>query len=53
MNFYFVYDEYTDVSDGVTAHKLANIVLNAMDHPLAQPTAEEHVLGQMSKEQVS
>ena len=43
MNFYFVYDEYTDVSDEATAHRLANIVLNAMHHPLAEPTAEEHV----------
>ena len=51
MNFYFVYDEYTDASDEATARKFANIVLNAMHHPLAQ--AEEHVLGQMNKEQVS
>src|SRR6266568_879001 len=55
MNFFFVYDEYTDASDEATAHRLAKIVLKAMHHPLApsQPTTEEHVLGQMSKEQVS
>ena len=55
MNFFFVYDEYTDVCDEALAHTLANIVLKVMHHPLApsQPTAKEHALGQMSKEQVS
>lgn len=55
LNFYFMYDEYTDVSGEATAYKLANIVLSAMHHPLApsQPTVEEHVLGQINKEQVS
>lgn len=50
MNFFFVYDEHTDVSDEPTTRKIANIVLGGMNHPSAQPTTESHVLGQMIEE---
>lgn len=50
MNFFFVYDEYTDVSDEPTTRKIANIVLSGMNDPSAQPTAENHVLGRMINE---
>jgi len=49
MNFYFVYDEYTDVSDPQVAERLATIVLDAMKYPFA-PSKDTHLLGDMTKE---
>ncbi|KDR78286.1 hypothetical protein GALMADRAFT_266794 [Galerina marginata CBS 339.88] len=50
MNFYFVYDEYTDVSDPVSAANLANIVIDAMKNPDAFPSNGSHLLGEMTRQ---
>jgi len=50
MNFYFVYDEYTDVSDPSVAHHLANVVLDAMKGQPQRSNVEEHLLGRMTRE---
>ncbi|KAF8154199.1 terpenoid synthase [Crassisporium funariophilum] len=47
MNFYFVYDEYTDVADKSVAASLARIVIDAMRHPDMEPS-REHILRDMT-----
>ncbi|CAA7262204.1 unnamed protein product [Cyclocybe aegerita] len=49
MNFYFVYDEYTDVSDSAVADRLANIVIDAMRNPENSSQSGDHLLGKMTK----
>ncbi|KAF9555722.1 terpenoid synthase [Agrocybe pediades] len=53
MNFYFIYDEYTDVSDPSVAEELANIVIEQMKDELdttLHPYSHNHVLGGMTRE---
>ncbi|KAF8900414.1 isoprenoid synthase domain-containing protein [Gymnopilus junonius] len=55
MNFYFVYDEYTDVSDPKVARELANIVTNVMKNPEDEystkySTNNTHLLGDMTRQ---
>ena len=49
MNFYFVYDEYTDVSDPVFAGKIASMVIEAMRHP-DRCSPASHILVGMTQE---
>jgi len=49
MNFYFVYDEYTDVGDVSVAKALASIVISAMKNPDVKPN-NPHILGEMTRQ---
>ena len=49
MNFYFVYDEYTDVGDVSVAKTLASIVISAMKNPEAKHD-NPHILGEMTQQ---
>ncbi|KIM41852.1 hypothetical protein M413DRAFT_27416 [Hebeloma cylindrosporum] len=49
MNFYFVYDEYTDVGDVSVARSLASTVISAMKDPEAKPD-NPHILGEMTRQ---
>jgi len=49
MNFYFVYDEYTDVADKSVAAYLAHTVIDALKNP-HERLSGEHVLGQMIRQ---
>ena len=49
MNFYFVYDEYTDIVDASGANALANTVIRAMKNPEANPD-NSHFLGEMARQ---
>jgi hypothetical protein len=49
MNFYFVYDEYTDVADVSVAKTLANTVISAMKDPEAK-CDNPHLLGEMTRQ---
>jgi len=51
MNFYFVYDEYTDVSNPEVVKDLGVSVLNAMKYPF-QPSDQTHLLANMIGEYV-
>lgn len=55
MNFYFVYDEYTDIADPCVANELATIVLENMKrdpHSEASSRPSKHILGEMTKQSV-
>ncbi|KAF8174884.1 terpenoid synthase [Pholiota molesta] len=49
MNFYFVYDEYTDVADPVSAEHMANMVMEVMKYPKEQSHAS-HILVDMAQQ---
>jgi hypothetical protein len=49
MNFFFVYDEYTDVEDASRANALANTVIRAMKNPEANMD-NSHFLGEMARQ---
>ena len=49
MNFYFVYDEYTDAGDVSVAKALASIVISAMKNPEAKHD-NSHILGEMTRQ---
>lgn len=49
MNFYFVYDEYTDVGDVSVAKTLASTVISAMKNPEAKHD-NPHILGEMTRQ---
>ena len=49
MNFYFVYDEYTDIVNASGANALANTVIRAMKNPEANPD-NSHILGEMARQ---
>jgi hypothetical protein len=53
MNFYFVYDEYTDIADEHAASAMAQSVLNVMKKPGAELDASDHLLAKMTREYVS
>ena len=49
MNFYFVYDEYTDIGDASGANALANTVIRAMKNP--EVTLDNsHFQGEMARQ---
>lgn len=53
MNFYFVYDEYTDIVDPKIANDLATIVIeNMTTNPRAEatPGPSKHILGDMTQQ---
>ncbi|KAJ3517444.1 hypothetical protein NLJ89_g506 [Agrocybe chaxingu] len=50
MNLFFVYDEYTDVVSPETAHKLSQIVVDAMKNPDERSSYGEHPIGDKAKE---
>uniref|UniRef100_A0A8H7XMK6 Terpene synthase n=1 Tax=Psilocybe cubensis TaxID=181762 RepID=A0A8H7XMK6_PSICU len=54
MNFYFVYDEYTDIADASVANELATIVIeNMTEDSLDQDvpsSSSTHILGQMTRQ---
>ncbi|KAF9528057.1 terpenoid synthase [Crepidotus variabilis] len=50
MNFFFVYDEYTDVSDPSLARYFGDIVLDAMRLTKDRSTTSKHFLGEMTKD---
>lgn len=52
MNFYFVYDEYTDVMDKDGAQCIANIVMNAFRNPDTPRPEGESFLGEMARQYV-
>jgi hypothetical protein len=49
MNFYFAYDEYTDVGDVSVAKALASTVISAMKSPEAKHD-NPHILGEMTRQ---
>jgi hypothetical protein len=49
MNFYFVYDEYTDVANPVSTEHMANMVMEVMKYPKEQPHAS-HILVDMAQQ---
>jgi len=49
INFYFVYDEYTDVADVSVARSLASTVTSVMKNPGARPD-NPHILGEMKRQ---
>ena len=51
MNFYFVYDEYTDVSYPEVVEHLGVVVLDAMK-PSFSPSEQTHLLANMIGEYV-
>ena len=53
MNFYFIYDEYTDIADEHAASTMAQSVLNVMKNPGAELDASDHLLANMTKEYAS
>ncbi|KAF8970721.1 terpenoid synthase [Flammula alnicola] len=50
MNFYFVYDEYTDVADPSAAENLAKTVIEAMKYPNASSSNTPHLLADMTRQ---
>ncbi|TFK36533.1 terpenoid synthase [Crucibulum laeve] len=50
MNFYFVYDEYTDVADREEAAQLAAMVIEAYKNPTTQPRPDGDVVGEMTRQ---
>lgn len=53
MNFYFIYDEYTDIADEHAASQMAQSVLDVMKNPGAELDASSHLLARMTKEYVN
>lgn len=53
MNFYFIYDEYTDIADEHASSQMAQSVLDVMKNPGAELDASSHLLARMTKEYVS
>lgn len=49
VNFYFVYDEYTDVADVSVARSLATTVTSVMKNPETR-TDNPHILGEMKRQ---
>ncbi|KAF9481630.1 terpenoid synthase [Pholiota conissans] len=49
MNFYFVYDEYTDVADPIFAGKIASMVIEAMRYP-DRCSPASHILVGMTRD---
>jgi len=50
MNFYFVYDEYTDVMDKAGAQHIADIVMDAFRNPTTPRPEGESFLGEMARQ---
>ncbi|PPQ95114.1 hypothetical protein CVT25_011657 [Psilocybe cyanescens] len=55
MNFYFVYDEYTDIADSAVANDLATIVIeNMTKDPFTESEdtaySSNHILGEMTRQ---
>ncbi|KAF5329687.1 hypothetical protein D9619_008947 [Psilocybe cf. subviscida] len=50
MNFYFIYDEYTDIADEHASSQMAQSVLDVMKNPGAELDASRHLLARMTKE---
>lgn len=50
MNLFYVYDEYTDISNGVGADQIRNIVMDAFHHPVKPRPEGELQLGEMARE---
>ena len=53
MNLFWVYDEYTDITDGEGAGKICDIVMDAFRHPEKPRPEGEFLLGEMAREFVS
>lgn len=53
MNFYFLYDEYTDIADPTEADNLATIVIENMPRdPYSElsDTPSKHILGEVKRQ---
>jgi hypothetical protein len=49
INFYFVFDEYTDVADVTVAKALANTTISVMKDSEAKPDTP-HIVGEMMRQ---
>lgn len=52
MNIFYVYDEYTDITDGEGANKIREIVLDAFRNPHKTRPEGECPVGAMAREYV-
>ncbi|TBU29047.1 terpenoid synthase [Dichomitus squalens] len=50
MNVFFVFDEYSDVTDEKTVQGLADIIMDALRNPFAPRPAGENVLGEITRQ---
>lgn len=50
MNLFFVFDEYTDIQDGVEVAKMRNVVIDALQNPHKARPPSESVLGKITQE---
>lgn len=50
MNFYFVYDEYTDVMDRKGVRELSDIVMDALQNPHTPRPDGESVVGELARQ---
>ena len=52
MNFFFLFDEYSDVEDEKTVQEFANIIMDALRNPHKPRPAGESLLGEVSRQYV-